>query len=47
MRKGSTGRYVTIAVDHAPNLLRRVYRTYRLHGRLQTSAKRRMPDEVT
>ena len=47
MGKGSTGRYVKIAVDHTTNLLRRVFRTYRLHDRLPTYAKRSMTNQVT
>ena len=31
--KGSTGRYVKIAVNHLTNLLRGVFRTYRPHDR--------------
>ena len=47
MGKGSTGKYVKIAVDHTTNLLRRVFRTYRLHDRLPPDAIRSMTNEVT
>ena len=46
MRKGSTGKYIEIAVDHTTHLLRRVVRTYRLHDRLPTHAHRSMTNEV-
>ena len=46
MWKGSTGRYVQIAVDHTTNLLRRVFPTYRLYHRLPTYAKQSMTNEV-
>ena len=45
--KGGTGRYVKVAVNPTTNLLRRVFRTYRLHDRLPTYAKRSMINEVT
>ena len=36
-----------LRVDHTTNLLRRVFRTYRLHDRLPTYAKRSVTNEVT
>ena len=45
--KGDTGRYTKIAVNRITNLLRMVFRTYRLHDRLPTYAKRSMKNEVT
>ena len=45
--KGGTDRYVKIAVNRTTNLLRRVFRTYRLRDRLPNYAKRSMTNEVT
>ena len=47
MCKGGTDRYVKIAVNRTTNLLRKVFRTYRLHDCLPTYAKRSMTNEVT
>ena len=47
MWKGGTDRYVNVAVNHTTNLLRKVFRTDRLHDRLLTYAKRSMTNEVT
>ena len=47
MGKGITGKYVHIAIDHTTNLLRRVYRTYRLHDHLPSYARQSMTNEAT
>ena len=47
MWKGDTDRYAKIALNRTTDLLRKVFRTYRLHDRLPTYAKRSMTNEVT
>ena len=47
MWKGDKERYAKIAVNRTTNLLRKVFRTYRLHDGLPTYAKRSMINEVT